>query len=268
MVDPKPAPLARIAPKERVDTGATDPSDYVPSVKEAPTPVESAPGLDAVELPEIGTVTRPARPSKATVANAVKSVKSVAASVGETANKVKQALASTEIRDLAKRIDDKDKRRMKGVKRYSKDTVALFNSVVRSAFIAQGVTNVSPDDVASAVDALSELKTPVGFRVTKRGELKRREVSVTEVPAYLLGSVALNAEEAAAKQWINHPTLFDVGVTIVATANVVTSVMDPTSPIGQAMARIIEAHKADRGEPIKAEAAITDARNIVEEPSE
>lgn len=280
MVDPKPAPLAKSAPKERVDTGAVDPTSYVPKDKAAPEPAIASGVAGSVlpvesdeNLPELSTPARSPRPGKATVATVTKGVKSAVASVTETAGRVKAALTPPPMRgDFAKLVNDKDTRRMKGVKRYSRDTQVMFRSVVRSTFIAQGVTGVSAEDIDAAVDALSLIKTPVGFRVTKRGELKRREVSVTEVPAYMLGSVAISAEEGLARQWLAHPTMFDIGATVVAVGSVVTSIMDETSPFGQAMAKIIEAHKAkasaDRGEPIKAEATIHDARDIVEAKSE
>jgi len=277
MVDPKPAPLAKSAPKERVDTGAVDPTSYVPKDKAAPEPAIAS-GIGAVveseeTLPELSTPTRSPRPGKASVANVVKGAKSAVASVTAAVERAKTAITPPPMRgDFAKLVNDKDARRMKGVKRYSKDTAVMFRSVVRSTFIAQGVTGVSAEDIDAAVEALSLIKTPVGFRVTKRGELKRREVSVTEVPAYMLGSVAISAEEGLARQWLAHPTMFDIGATVVAVGSVVTSIMDETSPFGQAMAKIIEAHKAkasaDRGEPIKAEATIHDARDIVEEKSE
>lgn len=280
MVDPKPAPLAKSAPKERVDTGAVDPTSYVPKDKAAPEPAIASGVAGSVlpvesdeNLPELSTPTHSPRPGKATVATVTKGVKSAVASVTETAGRVKAALTPPPMRgDFAKLVNDKDTRRMKGVKRYSRDTQVMFRSVVRSTFIAQGVTGVSAEDIDAAVEALSLIKTPVGFRVTKRGELKRREVSVTEVPAYMLGSVAISAEEGLARQWLAHPTMFDIGATVVAVGSVVTSIMDETSPFGQAMAKIIEAHKAkasaDRGEPIKAEATIHDARDIVEAKSE
>jgi len=103
--------------------------------------------------------------------------------------------------------------------------------------------------------------------------MKRRNVKTTEVPAYMLGSVAMDAEDMLAKQWLAHPTMFDVAVTVGAVANMVLSIMDESSPLGSAIKTVIDAHKAKANKPpsttenegIQVEPVMVDARPLIDE---
>jgi hypothetical protein len=262
------APKARNMP-ERADTGTVDPTDYVPSQKEAPVPASDAPGAvtaDAASepvLPEIADSQRIPKRRNAPVADTVKAVKGAVDSVKATVNKVRDAVNQPQQRKLNDReliaaIAAKDSQRSKAVRRYKAETKSLVSPLIRAAFIQEGISGASQASVDSVWRALQSIKTPVGYRVTKRGDIKVKSIPITEVFAYTFGSTALDVEAWGARQWINHPTVFDVLVVMGAAANAYQSLSQADSPFMLAIREAVKAHSDNSDAPIKAEARVSD----------
>jgi hypothetical protein len=269
------APKARNVP-ERADTGAVDPTDYTPTDKVAPTPANEAPGAVTADtpvdpaLPEISDAQRKPYRRNAPVAETVRAVKGAAETVKKGFETVRNAVNAPGARklndkELVAAIAAKDSQRSKAVKRYRSETKSLVNPLIRAAFIQEGINGASQASVDAVWGALQGIKTPVGYRVTKRGEIKVKSLPITEVFSYTFGSTALDVETWGARQWLNHPTVFDVLVVAGAAVNTYQSLAQQDSPFMVAIRNAVKEHAAVTDEPIKAEARISDAPLKVEE---
>ena len=274
MVDPKPAPLAKSAPKERVDTGAVDPTSYVPQSKVAPEPAIASGIGAAVEseetLPELSTPTRSPRPGKATVASVVKSAKSTVESVKGAVDRVREVVSSgrpISDNELTKAIRAKDEKCMRAVKRYRKSSDDGARVLLGLAFKAEGYKDATEVDIEEVFAKLRDIKVFAGYKVTKRGDITDRILPIVDVFPYTLGTAALDVEMWSARQWINHPKVADFFIILAAVVRGYLSTVFGESIIKAHMELKAKA-SADRGEPIKAEATIHDARDIVEAKSE
>jgi hypothetical protein len=262
------APKARNVP-ERAETGAVDPTDYTPTDKVAPTPANEAPGavtadspVEAV-LPEIAEAQRKPHRRNAPVAETVRAVKGAAETVKKGFETVRNAVNPPNTRklndkELIAAIAAKDSQRSKAVKRYRGETKSLVSPLIRAAFIQEGINGASQASVDAVWNALQGIKTPVGYRVTKRGDIKVKSLPITEVFAYTFGSTALDVETWGARQWINHPTVFDVLVVMGAAANTYQSLSQADSPFMLAIREAVKAHSNNSDAPIKAEARVSD----------
>lgn len=263
------APKARNAP-ERADTGAVDPTDYVPTPKEAPTPASDAPGIAAADasteapLPEIAETTRKPYQKKAPIASAVNAVKSTMDTAKKAVDTVRNVVSPpNQPRQSDKATIEgarvKDAKRMRGVKRYRKEVRNVINPLIRAAFINTGYAGVSSADIEEVFRSLGETKALVGCKVSKTGNLSIRSLPVTDVLSYVLGDVAIDTELMLARQWLAHPTLFDIGVIIGTAASVYQSITSSDSALVKAIEAAVAKHVAKNSEePIKAEAKVSD----------
>ena len=263
-------PKARNVP-ERADTGAVDPTDYVPTEKEAPTPASAAPGAVSSDapvdpaLPEIADSQRKPHRRNAPVAETVRAVKGVVDTAKKAVDTVRNAVSPSNQPKLSDKATIegarvKDAKRMRGVKRYRKEVRNVINPLIRAAFINTGYAGVSSADVEAVFASLGETKALVGCKVSKTGNLSIRSLPVTDVLSYVLGDVAIDTELMLARQWLAHPTLFDLGVIVGTAASLYQSLTAKDSAISLAIEAAVAKHVAKNSEePIKAEARVSDA---------
>lgn len=255
---------------ERADTGAVDPTDYQPTDKPAPEPAEATPGITSATdtsveppLPEIADKPRKPRHKRTPVAEAARAVKSTVDTVKAGVDKARAFVSGGEKpitdNELTRAVRDKDAKRMRGVARYRRQTRAVVNPLIRAVFIQCGMSGVSARDVESVFTALQSVKTPVGYKAAKNGNISLRELPITDAFAYTLGSTALDVELWGARQWIRHPTLFDAAVLAGTGLAAYQTFTADDSPLKVAIRDIVEKYHAEKGEPIKAEAKVTDS---------
>lgn len=251
---------AKIAARETVD-----PTDYVPTPKEAPEP--ATPTVGDTVAPTLASEPRGARtevipaPRKprhtGAVASALETAKGVADKVRKVIEPVSQPTAnhSARLRD----IDAKDKRHMRAVRKYGKRFREALPTMVRYALIAQGV-KPETSTVNSLVATIAETKVDCGFKVVEskregKGETMRR-LPFHLAMAYLYGVPAVSVEEWSADQWIKHPIAATGILTVLAFGDVWLSAFAEGTPFAQAVASAVASVASQ--EPIKAEARVSD----------
>lgn len=276
MVDPKPTALAKFTPK-RADS-RVDPTDYTPSAKVAPEPaiesgireaskpVETKPVEPAVisgEAIEVApSFSKPARPTPSIVER-VKKLVEPAAPKGEPTKKL-----STEARRKA--IAEEDARRMRAVRRYAKGLRRdIIGPAIHGLLLTKGLKPSETGEGAfeKLYDHALTMKVVSGRRVMKSGEERNRELDIASHIAYTLGRGGLSFGEWCSEQWVKHPLISDILLTVTGIASIIASIYFEElikeflkGFFNHAFSSAVPSSE----EPIKAEATIHDARNIAE----
>jgi hypothetical protein len=238
--------------------------EYRPQDKDAPIPANEVPSDSAPDssLPEIAEAPRKPRHKKAPIASVVSGVKNTVDTARKAVESVRDAVSPSgpKLSDkaLAQAIDAKDKQRSAAVKRYRRETRGIINPLIRAVFIQEGIQGVSAESVDAVWTALQSITTPAGYRITKRGDVRVRRIPITDVFSYTFGSTALDVELWGARQWIAHPTVFDVLVIAGAGLSTYQAATLDGSPIREAIAEIVKSHIAKNEDPIKAEVRVSD----------
>ena len=218
-----------------------NPYDYTPQDKDPPTPAEEAPGINsAADLPEISDKPRKPRHKKAveSVKEAVRSgVEKVKAVVGDTSDKRSKPVSHDE---LARAVHAEDTRRMRAVKRYKRESSAVLSPAIRSVLRARGFAKVDASTIDAVLRVLQQSKSFAGYTVTKTGTIKIRRLAPGDKLAYTFGSTAMDVELWGAKQWLAHPTVFDVIANLATVADVYDSLTDEGSPLHNAVREAVE----------------------------
>lgn len=259
MVDPK-APVARNVPK-RVDTGRVDPTDYTPSDKVAPIPAVASGIADKGETladetlevaPSFARVKKPTQAVVDTVKKAVETVR------GEPSKRLSG--------DARKRlIAEEDNRRMRAVRRYAKsirETAVI--PVIGGLLASKGfVPSGSPEgDYEAELQRIITIKVVSGRRVMKSGEERYRELDIASHLAYTLGRGSLSFEDTISEQWLKHPVVADILLTVMGVASVVASIYFKeiaTTVLGEFFAKAINFAPSVE-EPIKTDARVSDVK--------
>lgn len=225
-----------------------NPHDYSPPDKEAPIPSEPAPGINsASDLPEISDRPRKPRHKRVaeTVVQAVKDgVGKVKAIAGETDTKQKK-LSDNE---LARAVYAEDSRRMRAVKRYKRESGAVLSPAIRSVLRARGFAKVDASAIDAVLRVLQQSKSFAGYTVTKTGVIKIRRLGPGDKLAYTFGSTAMDIELWGARQWLAHPTVFDVIANLATVADVYDSLTDEGSPLYEAIKDAVDSVMASQEE--------------------
>ena len=276
MVDPKPTQQARNAPKPRRES--VDPTDYVPTDKAAPTPavasgIVDAPAVKPVEpKPVEPTVisgeaievapsfTAPKRPQPSLVDRVKRLVESPSGPKGEPVKKL-----SSETR--RKMIADEDARRMRAVRRYAKSLrTDIIGPAIHGLLLTKGLKPSDKGEERGEFEKLYHhamtMKVVSGRRVTKGGEERNRELDIASHIAYTLGRGSLSFEEWCSDQWLKHPLISDILLTVVGIASVVASVyFDEIIKefLRGFLGRVFNGTPLAGKDPIRAEAKVTDA---------
>lgn len=207
------APKARNVP-ERADTGVVDPTDYVPSPKEAPAPANASGIGEPVKAndtdPEIADVVRAPR-------NRGKgAVETVKGAVNGVADKVRAVVPSSPAKPLhpverLRAVKAHDERGMRAVERFAGTARGyILSPAIRIALRSQGITGASVDTVTSIVDSICEPEKFAGFYVDENNAIAHRQLAMDELIAYTLGNQALAVEDKLVDFSVNHPTAFDM----------------------------------------------------------
>lgn len=277
MVDPKAAPVARNAPKPRRES--VDPTDYVPTDKAAPTPavasgIGDAPAVKPVEpkpveptvisgeaievAPSFNT---PKRPQPSIVDRVKRLVESPSGQKGEPAKKL-----SPDARRKA--VADEDSRRMRAVRRYAKGLRSdIVGPAIHGLLLTKGLKPSDKGEESGEFEKLYHhamtMKVVSGRRVTKSGEERNRELDIASHIAYTLGRGSLSFEEWCSDQWLKHPLISDILLTVVGIASVVASVyFDEIIKefLRGFLGRVFNGASLVNEEPIKAEARVTEVQ--------
>lgn len=275
MVDPRPAQQARNAPKPRRES--VDPTDYVPTDKAAPTPavasgiadstavkpvdpkpVEPAVINEAIEV--AASFTAPKRPQPSIVDRVKRLVEPSQGPKGEPAKKL-----SPDARRKA--VADEDSRRMRAVRRYAKGLRSdIVGPAIHGLLLTKGLKPSDKGEEQGEFEKLYHhamtMKVVSGRRVTKGGEERNRELDIASHIAYTLGRGSLSFEEWCSDQWLKHPLISDILLTVVGIASVVASVyFDEIIKefLRGFLGRVFNGASLVNEEPIKAEARVTEA---------
>jgi hypothetical protein len=252
----KPAKVA-----ERADTGTVDPTDYVPTPKEAPIPESDAPGIVSSDKPSRGgrvEVIPEARKPKG-----ANPVKQVVDGVKDVADRVSRAVSSqgnqptVNRSQLLRDIAAKDDTRMRAVRRYGKKFREAIPTAVEYALIAKG-EKATPEKLEAITVKVLGTKIMCGFKVAGKGKGEyeaERYLPFASGLAYMHGSVALTGVEWTARQWIKRPAVADILLTTLAIADVALRALSPEGIIGKA---VVEAMESLDNEPIKATARVVE----------
>jgi hypothetical protein len=276
MVDPKPTALAKFTPK-RADS-RVDPTDYTPAPKAAPEPaiesgireaskpVETKPVEPAVisgEAVEVAPSFSPPKRPSPSIVERVKKLVEPGVSKGEPVKRL-----STDARRKA--IADEDARRMRAVRRYAKSLRSdIVGPAIHGLLLAKGLKPVETGDgeFEKLYTHALTVKVTSGRRVMKSGEERYRELDISSHIAYTLGRGSLSIEEWVSEQWLRHPLISDILLTLTGIGTVVASLyFDEIVKkfLGEFLGHIFNRAVPSSEEPIKAEATIHDARNIAE----
>lgn len=212
MAIPPTARQARNVP-ERADTGTVDPTDYVPTPKEAPIPaVSSGLGASSVEADTDPEIAERVRAPRNRGKGAVETVKGAVSGV---ADKVRSVVPSSPAKPLhpverLRAVKAHDERGMRAVERFS-DTARgyIVSPAIRMALRSQGITGASRETVGAIVEEVCGEQKFAGFRVDENNTIAHRDLAMDELIAYTLGNQALAVEDKLVDFSINHPTAFD-----------------------------------------------------------
>lgn len=225
---------------ERADTGAVDPTDYVPTDKSAPIPESDAPGIVSADIEVSRDQTRVKPPRHKTAQRIIDGAKDAVRSVTggkDTSGKQQQRPVSKQERLAA--FDAEDKRRLRAKKRYAGKTRALLSPIVRIELRSLGYKGLDPSIVDLIVAELCKEKRHAGYMV-KGQEVVSRDLPLDHLLAYTLGAHYLKIDDAMADQWLKHPTLFDAGTIVMALVDIGVTMTDEESPLRVAIRRIVE----------------------------
>jgi len=251
---------AQTAPRETVN-----PADYTPTDKVAPTPAIAS------GIPDVGVKsTSLASDDSLEVASSFVSAKKASTSVVET---VKRAVSKVQP-DPAKRmhpdarkraVADEDARRMRAVKRHAKTiretaVIPAIGGLLATKGLVPSENGDGPFE--AELKRLVTMKVISGRRVLKNGEERNRELDIASHLAYTLGRGSVSFDDAISEQWLKHPVIADILLTVMGVASIVASVYFQeiaTKIVGEFFSRAIK-FAPNSEDPIKASAKVSDAQ--------
>lgn len=221
-----------------------NPTDYVPSDKEAPSPATPAPGIDSATAAPVET--RDVEPEiaekvrKPRTRQAVEAVRQATDTVVRAASRLQQTVDVKRMSEgqRARAVDDAHKRRSRAARRYGSTVKdVMLRPAVRMALRSQGINGAPAELVDTIVNEVCREKRFAGFKTSKKGTVEHHKLTLDRLIAYTIGSHAIGVEDWIVDASVNHPTMFDVLVFIMAMGTMVETLA--TSSV---IASAIEAH--------------------------
>lgn len=237
------------------------PLDYQPPAKDPPPVTEDAPGLADAQAARASLEATQAAPESLTEIAAnprkprqKKATERVAETARQVVSRVREAVGEkpgekrpTES-ELAKLVAAEDARRMRAVKRYRSEARGVLSPVVRGVLRQMGLAKVPQETIDAVIDSVERTRSFAGYMSTKGGQVKVRRLGPGAKLAYTFGSTAMDVELWGARQWLKHPTVFDVIANVATAAELWDQATVEGSPlhkaIQEAASRILEAAPA------------------------